>query len=236
MSLSASNLASSPNTPEAILFDMDGVLVDSEALHWETVGDVLRVHLGSDAPQLPPRVGWSDDELWPELRARFSLRPSVRSLILERDKWAQERLVSAPPPVIEGALSAIQRWRSTAPKLPLAVVSASPRTQMELSLRAFIHDEGGSLFDAVISGVDDAPQNKPHPTPYQVAAAKLGVTLTRCWIAEDSTTGLTSGLASGASVFAINAQHADPALLTRCQLHLNNLGDLYNEWEMRNSK
>ena len=46
------------DSPKAIFFDMDGVLVDSEALHWESVHQVLRKYLGSQAPQLEPRVGW----------------------------------------------------------------------------------------------------------------------------------------------------------------------------------
>lgn len=217
--------------PEAIFFDMDGVLVDSEELHWETVQDVLRARLGESAPRLPARIGWGDVALWSELKVTYSLEASVQSLIDERDEWAIKRLKETPPPPILYAISTLKRWRLEAPDLPLAVVSASPRSQMTQSLTLFIDDRGESLFDLMISGVDDVRENKPAPMAYHYAAERLGVEMKRSWVAEDSSTGLTAALASGASVFSINAQHAREELLARCQQNLNNLQQLYDLWQ-----
>ena len=94
--------------PQALLFDMDGVLVDSEDLHWQTVGDVLRVHLGVQAPSLAPRIGWGDHELWEELRSRFQLKATAVELTSERNLCALKRLSGQPPPPMLKALEAIK--------------------------------------------------------------------------------------------------------------------------------
>jgi beta-phosphoglucomutase-like phosphatase (HAD superfamily) len=216
--------------PHAILFDMDGVLVDSEALHWESVGDVLRALLGPEAPTLSPRIGWGDDELWNELRARFGLEYSAQELTALRGRYALTRLRSSPPPAMPDALMALRLWRARSASLPLAVVSASPRAQIDQSLIEFIDEEGRDLFTTRVSGVDDTPHNKPHPDPYLTVMHTLGVTPERCWIAEDSETGLSAALASGARVFAVGAHSAPSALKANCHAELNSLRELYDVW------
>ena len=78
--------------PQAILFDMDGILVDSEALHWQTVLDVLRDYLGERAPQLAQRVGWGDEELWRERNERSQLNKDPLHLMAERGRKAMKAL------------------------------------------------------------------------------------------------------------------------------------------------
>lgn len=223
----------SPHTlsqPQALLFDMDGVLVDSEALHWETVGDVLRDHLGSAAPVLPPRVGWGDHELWEELRVRFDLEGSAAELTAERGVWALKRIALTPPPPMPYALETLRRWRQNAPNLPMVVVSASPKDQIVQSLIHYRDHLGELLFDAYVSGVDDVARNKPDPAPYRAAISNLGLTPSACWISEDSSTGLTAALGSGAQVIAVGAHSASHSLIERCQLNVNSLDVLYDVW------
>ena len=216
--------------PRALLFDMDGVLVDSEALHWDTVGDVLRDHLGVDAPSLPPRIGWGDHDLWGELRDQFNLKGTVIELTEERGLWAIKRLAATPPLTMPHALKAIRDWRIMSTTLPLVVVSASPKDQMVQSLTSFTDHIGQPIFNAYISGVDDVSHNKPAPDAYLKAISQLGLSPEECWISEDSVTGLTAALASGAQVIAVGAHSASRALIQRCHLSLNSLDELYDVW------
>ena len=216
--------------PQALLFDMDGVLVDSEALHWETVGDVLRNHLGSAAPSLPPRIGWGDHELWEELRVQFQLEGTVAELTAERGVWALRRIAATPPSPMPHALEAVRCWRQNAPTLPLVVVSASPKDQMVQSLINYKDHVGDRLFDAYVSGVDDVTRNKPDPEPYDAAISNLGLSPSACWISEDSSTGLTAALGSGAQVIAVGAHSASHSLIERCRLSVNSLDVLYDVW------
>ena len=217
--------------PRAILFDMDGVLVDSEELHWSSVLLLLQKKLGQKAPSLEPRVGWGDEALWSELIASYSLEGTPRSLTIERGLLALQLLKQTPPPQMAGALEAIRSWKRADPKLKLAVVSASPKDQMIQSLLHFTDERATPLFDLLISGVDDTKVNKPHPAPYLLAMQTLQLQPQDCWIAEDSTTGLTAGLASGAHTFPVGAHTVAPDLISKCQKELNTLLDLFFLWE-----
>ncbi len=220
--------------PKAIFFDMDGILVDSEALHWESVHEVLKKHLGSQAPKLAERVGWGDHELWRELIETYSLNGTPSSLTEERGRIAVKLLSDRPPALMKNALSAIQAW-SSHPHCPtLAVVSASPKDQMIQSLKAFTDSQGQLLFDHLISGVDDCEANKPSPLPYLTAMKYFALQPSECWIAEDSSTGLTAALASGAKVFAVGAHTADQKLIVQAQDELDTLADLFALWAKMN--
>ena len=216
--------------PKAIFFDMDGVLVDSEALHWESVLEVLKIHLGNEAPLLPQRIGWGDEDLWKELADQYALKGDSKSLTQERGRLAMISLAAHPPPRMLGALEAILKWRAHQPELILAVVSASPKDQMQESLKSFTDEKGDSVFDALFSGVDDVSNNKPAPDAYLAAMRHFKLSPEECWIAEDSSTGLSAALASGAKVYAIGAEHAEPQLRARCQSEMNTLLALYDLW------
>ena len=207
--------------PLAFLSDMDGMLVDSEALHWESVHDTLDDLLGPNAPRLASRIGWSDTELWSELKETYALPLTIAELIARRSDLADIRLKADPPPQVEGAIETLRALKEIAPQVPIAVISASPRAHMTLSLNAY-----ESLYELTVSGEDDCDKNKPHPDPYWLAAERLGVPIERCWIFEDSPTGLTSALASGATVFAIRAHSASHLLRARCIADLSCLSQI----------
>ena len=196
---------------------MDGILVDSESLHWHSVLLTLQQYLGDTAPVLEMRVGWGDYELWEELIDTYALPGTPANLTHQRGIIALNLLQQNPPPMLSGALEAIRLWRRGSPQLRLGVVSASPRDQMEQSLLGYVDQDQHILFDAIFSGIDDAPQNKPSPQPYLKAMQYFGVSPQECWIVEDSTTGITSGLATGAKVFAVGAHFADPKVVALCE-------------------
>ena len=98
-------------------------------------------------------------------------------------------------------------------QLPTALVSASYRRLMNVLVAAMSADLGCDPFDATIAG-DEVEFGKPHPQPYLLAAAALGVDPRECIILEDSPVGVTSALASGGSVVAIEelVAHTDDAV------------------------
>lgn len=216
--------------PKAILFDMDGVLVDSEALHWRSVTHILHKYLGHKTPVLEQRVGWGDYQLWQEMIDTYTLPGTPQSLTQERGEVALQLLKDHPPSLISGAYEAISTWKQADPNLILAVVSASPRQQMSQSLIEYVDHQGNSLFQAIFSGIEDAVQNKPSPEPYLVAMKHFELDPSDCWIAEDSTTGLHAGLASGARVFPVGVHFADDEVIAQCEQPLTDLMALLQRW------
>ena len=182
---------------DAILFDFDGVLVDSEPLHhaawmealepygvrvdWETyrrewVGVSDRAVIERLGGKLEPPVSF--EELWatyPRKRDAFNARMAVEPIFPE---------------------STLELIRSLA-EMPLAVVSSSDRTEVEPPLvRAGIRER----FATLVCG-REAPRLKPDPAPYRMAAERLGVR--RPLVVEDSEAGRAAGEAAGFEVLFI---------------------------------
>jgi len=216
-----------PRRPAAVICDMDGVLVDSEALHWRSVVLVLDA-LGALArrPAPPPRVGWGDRALWEELRLTYALPQGAEALTALRAEVAEGLLRASPPPRVPGALEGLRALKARCPSLPMGVASASQRSHMALSLREY---EG--LFDVLVSGLDDCAHNKPAPDAYLLAAARLGAPPAACWVAEDSPTGLRAALAAGARVWRVGAVEGAERLDDRCEGRLGSLEEWVALWE-----
>ena len=207
------NWANTP--PQAILFDMDGVLVDSETAHWESVRTVLREQGILDKDHPLPMTGWSDRLIWPTLRQSLPLKDSDTTLIQRRAVPIESALRDHPPPLLPKVWEVLQFLHN---RVPLVVVSASARSQINLSITQF-----HSMFADTISGHDECLENKPSPMPYFNAAQRINVPIESCWIFEDSSTGLEAALATGATVISINASSVNDELLYRC---VSNWSDL----------
>jgi HAD superfamily hydrolase (TIGR01509 family) len=181
----------------AVLFDCDGVLVDSERithvvltqllgeLGWTlTVEEAMRIFVGKavkdEAARIEAHTGFVITDAWLEgFRAR-------RNAALERD------LVEIP-----GAPAAV-RAVHTAFNGRIAVASGADRRKVELQLRKV-----GLLdcFEGRIFSGHETPRSKPHPDVYLAAAHGLGVEPACCAVIEDTVTGARAGLAAGATVF-----------------------------------
>lgn len=187
--------------PAAVLFDMDGTLVDSEHLWLESEIDVMR-SLGAD---------WSERDqahclggplervaAYMAERSRTDTSPEdVGRLLLGsiECKMRTEPLHWRP-----GALDLLRECRSLG--IPTALVTASWEV-LVLALAARMRiDVGSEPFDVIVAG-DHITNSKPHPEPYESAARQLGVSPDRCMAIEDSPTGVGSAVAAGCVVVAV---------------------------------
>ncbi|MCF3130695.1 HAD-IA family hydrolase [Streptomyces olivochromogenes] len=176
---------------QAVLFDMDGTLVDTERLWWEAVEQVAGRPLGeADQPEVLGRPvehtaawlaaadGRDGDDLAAELHREFADR--VRTGIVPRP----------------GALDLLDALARAG--IPTALVTASPRAVADVVLDAL----GPERF-AVSVTADDTSRTKPAPDPYLAACRALGVEPVRCVAVEDTETGVASAEAAGCAVLAV---------------------------------
>lgn len=183
---------------QAVLWDFDGTLADSEAL-W----------MNAEYELIPQLGGEWDDEHAHNLVGN-SLLVSAQYIIdhIGRDDlepaWIVEQLTNR---VIAQIESGDVPWRPGALELlaeleehgiPCALVSASYRRMLD----AVVHRLPRGRFDTVVAG-DEVSHGKPHPEPYLAAARALDVDPTRCVAIEDSLPGTASGNASGALTLAV---------------------------------
>lgn len=182
--------------PAAVLFDMDGTLVDTEHLWWQAAVEcAAELDLTLTDADLPEVLGQAVEHTAGHLHrtsrtALSELELAVRLNDSFTDKVAAE-VVLRP-----GALALLTSLREAA--VPTALVSASPRRVVDLVL-----DTLGHHWFTVTLAAEDTPRTKPSPDPYLAAAARLGLAPALCVAVEDTPTGVASAHAAGCAVLAV---------------------------------
>jgi HAD superfamily hydrolase (TIGR01509 family) len=193
----------------AVLFDMDGTLVETEQLWGEAMFALARRLGGRMSDEARQRtVGTSMRVAMGILHADLGVTRSERELGADA-RWVEDEVARL---MADGV-----HWRSGAQQLLTAVreaglatalVTTTPRGLADLVL-AHIGEvaPGVPSFDVTICG-DEVPARKPDPAPYQQAMAELGVQPDECVVIEDSQAGVSAGLAAGAAVLGVPTMQA----------------------------
>ncbi len=179
-------------TVKAVLFDMDGVLLDSEPFHDETNLVLLRKYgVDADKSVTNPYIGRTSVELWTALKERFHLPVTVEELIEEQ--WATNirNLPSSGIGRSEGLDSLLAFLSENG--IRSTVASSSRRGFVEVVLE---HLKLESYMEGYTCG-EEVKKSKPEPDIFLLAAQKLGVRPEECVVIEDSTAGVRAGLAAG---------------------------------------
>ena len=173
---------------EAIFWDNDGVLVDTEALFFAANREIMREH-GVELDRAT-FVEWSLRRGKSVIDMMEGKTLSEREALRARRNEVYEASLRRGVRVYDGVESCL---RSLHPRVPMAVVTSSRQDHFEV-----IHAQTGLLkyFEVVLSG-GDYPRHKPHPDPYLAAAERLSVDPAHCLVVEDSARGLAAARAAG---------------------------------------
>jgi HAD superfamily hydrolase (TIGR01509 family) len=189
---------------DAVVFDLDGVLVDSEPV-WEDVRRALVAEYGGHwAPDAQQRLmGMSTGEWAGYLSRDLGVglpADDVAALVIERmiNRYATDL------PLLPGAVDAVRRMAEHG---PLGLASSSPPVLIDTVLTAA---DIRSLFAATLSS-EAVDRGKPAPDVYLAVADRLGVPARRCAAVEDSSNGLRSAAAAGMRVIAVPHPRYPPA-------------------------
>ncbi|MCE9622284.1 MAG: HAD-IA family hydrolase [Actinomycetia bacterium] len=194
--MSAASRNSGAARPAAVLWDMDGTLVDTEPYWIATEYALVAEHGGH----------WSDDHA--RSLVGFDLRDAAAVL---RDRGGVDLPIDdIVNRLLDGVIERVQQkvpWRPGARALLIALRKQRiPCALVTMSWSRFADAVVGALppgsFDVVITG-DEVIHGKPHPEPYLAAAAALGVRAQDCVAIEDSPTGVRSAVAAGCRTFAV---------------------------------
>jgi HAD superfamily hydrolase (TIGR01509 family) len=197
-----------PRPVEAVVFDMDGVLVDSECLFRDAMMEVTRVQ-GRELPHavFMRLVGGPRDQNRQVILDHFGADFDFETWVTAANALALARMAKALPlkPGVRELMDALD-----AAGLPMAVATSAGRgaVDRELGPTGLI-----SRFAAIITR-DDCAHGKPHPDPFLLAAERLGMAPEACLALEDSHNGVRSAAAAGMMTIMIPDLLAPDAEIT----------------------
>jgi sugar-phosphatase len=186
------------NDFEAVIFDMDGVLIDSEPL-WKIAMEAVFSELGSTLQKsdFQKTVGLRIDEVIHFWNLHESWGIENEEAIQEKIISKMEELIAANAQPLPGVIETLTFLKSKGLKIGLATSSSSRLIRIVLK-ELIIAD----FFDFTHSA-ETEDYGKPHPAVYLTVAQKLGVPPTKCLVIEDSLNGVISGLAAKMKVVCI---------------------------------
>ena len=190
----------------AVLFDMDGLIVDTEPIQFLAFREFMREH-GHELPEsvMSDFVGYHEIDNMRDLKRDYQLPGPVEEMVARRRARYVQLLHTEMVPIFPGfwELSGEAKRRG----LKQAVVSSSTKDQVLLPLRRAFEQhpdrpDPAGYFDAIITG-DDVTASKPDPQPYRLAAQQLGLSPGECLALEDTPPGVASAAAAGVICYAV---------------------------------
>jgi len=208
---------------EAVLFDMDGVLIDSEPAWERARKSLFSAYDVPYAPEITQALMGMNSKEWSRYLHEHGIPlpdAQITREVLKRVAASLREDLNLMPGAVAVVRALAEHW-------PLAIASSADRSIIELAL-----DLAGfrDAFRIVVSSSEVA-RGKPAPDTYLKAAELLGVSAGRCAVIEDSANGIRSGRAAGARVVAIPNQHFPPAAdaLAQADVVLRSLEELTPE-------
>lgn len=191
-----------PDRIDGVVFDMDGVLADTEPIHGLAFLDVLAEYGAvATSEDYLWTVGRGSNEIWQGVRDRWQIADSIQILATSFERYLLPRLLHVVP--APGAIAFVEDLRCAG--VPIALASSSSRRIVDQTLRVLGLE---AAFAATIAGSEGGPP-KPHPAIYLAAAAGLGAGAARCVAIEDSVPGMESARAAGMTVVAIRNRYLE---------------------------
>ena len=188
---------------EAVVFDMDGVLIDSEPLHLEVEREVC-LNFGIDVPleEWEGFKGMAARDMYTYIAAHFGDGSIPAETLIESKDRLYRALFPTRVKPMPKALEFLVRARRSFAHIGLTT-SSSGKDQLMAFEQFGLH----LYFDAVVTG-DLVEHAKPHPEPYLKTLGELGVSASTCLVIEDSTNGVRSAHAAGCRVAGFTSSFA----------------------------
>lgn len=183
----------------AVIFDMDGVMIDSEIVYLENTLEFAKTKRPDvKMEELHPMVGRTSKDAWTVLEKAIHNGQTWEELRQEyRENWNVYDKIDYKSIFRQEMVQVLERLKSSGYKLAVASSTGLPLVERILKTNGI-----WDYFDEVVSG-NMFERSKPDPEIYCFTAGKLGVDVTECLVLEDSTVGITAAHRAGMTVAAL---------------------------------
>ena len=193
------------SSKQAFIFDMDGVVIDSEPLHERASLAVFKKYgITLDEAIFEPFKGKTDRAIIEYLIQEYDMQDVTVDALIQQKRDTYATLIDELHP-ITGVMAFIQY---VAIHFRLALTTSASRRNQELAFQKF---NLYPFFETVVTS-NDITHPKPHPEPYQVTTEKLGLEPPECIVIEDSVNGVISASTAGCVVVGITTSFDEAAL------------------------
>ncbi len=197
---------------QAVVFDMDGVIIESEMTHYLAIKDAMLPAEMTVSYQLYLDTCTGSDERFAMTRmADLSGIPYDEELYASwsrRKAEAYARLVGEEAKAMPGAVELVE---SVAAALPIGLATGSRTCDVEAALNNLAGGRMAGLFQTIVTA-DDVENSKPDPASYATAVGNLGVDPSACYAIEDSPDGIRSAVGAGLRVIGVAVMHDETQL------------------------
>ena len=207
---------------EAFIFDMDGVIIDSEPLHSRVKMETF-AHFGLpfDEGDLAQYMGRTSVDIFSDvLKKEHRTDVSVQEIVNYKHAHYLELAVGGALEAIPGSLELIARLRAAG--VPLALATSSWRRVVDAILAQFDLTEA---FASVISG-SELSKSKPNPAIYRLSAEALGVDPRKCVVLEDTAAGVAAAKGAGMYCIGFRSPHSGVQDLSRADEIVDDLATI----------
>lgn len=190
---------------KAVLFDLDGTLIDSEYFHFECWNEILEETSAqlTYADWLQNYAGVPLPTNAKKLTEKYGISTPLADVIERRENLTLERLKTKDVNLMPYAAEILEFL--TGKGLTLALVTSSPRQDVDA---VFARNGLGKYFKLIITR-SDVTHSKPDPESYNVCCEKLGIAKDECLVFEDTINGIKAAKAAGLTCYAIQSNITD---------------------------
>jgi HAD superfamily hydrolase (TIGR01509 family) len=207
---------------KAVMFDMDGVIVDSEPIYYEVEMQIYH-ELGMDVPDelRYSYVGTKTEDMWSELKEKYLLKQPVEELVkLEAERYRNYITSSDVLKPVPGAIELLQELFEH--NISIALASSSFLKDIEMILGLL---DIRKYFSVVVGG-DEVKKGKPEPDIFEYAVKKLGVSPENCIVIEDSSNGTKAAKAAGIKCIGYKNKNSGSQDLSSADLIIESMEDI----------
>lgn len=207
---------------EAIIFDMDGTLVDTEPFNTEIERRQFQHNnLNISEEEHAKYLGTASEAMWREIAGRYNLEKSVLQLVEENQAESIAYFSELDEiRVMPGLIKLLEKLRKR--DFPVAVASSSSPEIIDLILTK---TNLKKYFDVIVS-TQEVGKSKPSPDVFLKTAEKLGFEPYKCLVVEDSKNGITAAQSAGMICVAFQSETADPVNHKEADAVIRNFGQL----------